>query len=343
MTAPLLEVRNLRVHFPAGGGWVHRPRGVVRAVDGVSLSLEEGEILALVGESGCGKTTLGRAILGLVAPTSGAILFEGSEVTDLAPAERRGYHRHVQMIFQDPFDSLNPRKTVLQTLAQPLRNHGLVPAREQRAAAAELLDHVGLSPGRAFLDRYPHQFSGGQRQRICIARALAVRPRIIVADEAVSALDISIRAQILKLLRKLQEEFQLSYLFITHDLGVVRSLCDRVAVMYLGRMVEEGATDSIFTLPRHPYTSALLAASPMVDPEAARRRTHIPLAGDVPSAMRPPPGCRFHPRCPIAATICREAEPPLLAFEGGRRSACHFAAEAPSWTLAAVAKREDVA
>ena len=334
MTA-LLEITGLEVHFPIGGGLFRRPRGMVHAVDGVDLTLREGEILALVGESGCGKTTLGRAILGLVEPTAGSIRFAGAEIVGQTAQARRGYHRHVQMVFQDPYDSLNPRKTVLQTLAQPLERHRVVTSGNRADAVVRLLDRVGLSPGRSFLDRYPHQFSGGQRQRIGIARALAVEPRLIVADEAVSALDISIRAQILELLRRLQREDGLAYLFITHDLGVVRSFADRVAVMYLGEVVEEGPTDSLFALPRHPYTRALLDASPVADPARARARRTAPLSGDVPSPANPPPGCRFHTRCPVARAICSREAPARHSFAGGQWSACHLAADAASWQPAA--------
>ena len=339
----LLEVRDLQVHFPIGARLLRPPAGVVRAVDGVTLSIAEGEVLAVVGESGCGKTTLARAVLGLTKPTGGVIRFRGDDVALQSTPERNAYYRQVQMVFQDPFDSLNPRKTVLQTLAQPLRIHNIVPAGEFRAEATRLLELVGLSPAALYLDRYPHQFSGGQRQRICIARALAVRPSLIVADEPVSALDISIRAQILTLLRRLQQELGLSYLFITHDLGVVRSLCDRVVVMYLGRVVEEGRTGDIFAGPRHPYTNALLAACPLPDPVRARSRKRATLTGDVPSPVNPPSGCRFHPRCPVAREICGRDEPAAREFGPGHRSACHFAAEAdtwerPAWQLAASAE-----
>ena len=327
MTA-LLEIRGLAIHYPIGGGVFRAPSGHVHAVDGVDLTLAPGEILGVVGESGCGKTTLARAVLGLVAPTAGAIAFEGANIAMQNAAASRAYRRRVQMVFQDPYDSLNPRKTVFQTLAQPLRIHAIVPRAALRAEAARLLDLVGLSPGAEFLDRYPHQFSGGQRQRICIARALAVRPDMIVADEAVSALDISIRAQILTLLRKLQRELGLAYLFITHDLGVVRSLCDRVVVMYLGRIVEEGAVEDIFTQPRHPYTAALLAACPVPDPVRARARRDPPLAGDVPSPVNPPSGCRFHTRCPVVREICRTQTPAPWQGDTGHRAWCHFADEA---------------
>ena len=323
---PLLEVRDLQVHFPVGGGLFRKPDRFVQAVNGVSLALAPGEVVAVVGESGCGKTTLARAVMGLAAPSAGSILFRGENLALHAAKAQRAYRRHVQMVFQDPFDSLNPRKTVFQTLAQPLRIHGIVPARELRREAVRLLDLVGLSPGAQYLDRFPHQFSGGQRQRICIARALAVRPSIIVADEAVSALDISIRAQILTLMKRLQAELGLAYLFITHDLGVVRSLCDRVLVMYLGQVVEEGPTEAIFDAPRHPYTAALLGSCPVPDPVAARARSAVPLAGDVPSPLDPPPGCRFHTRCPEVRDACRAVPPPPVAF-GGQTAHCHRARE----------------
>ncbi|WP_270937371.1 ABC transporter ATP-binding protein, partial [Falsiroseomonas oryzae] len=297
---PLLEVRDLAVRFPVGGGWLGRGRKLVKALDGVSLDVAAGEIVAVVGESGCGKTTLARSILGLVQPSAGSLRFRGAELAGLHGATQLAYRRAVQMVFQDPFASLNPRRTVFGTLAQPLRIHGIVPPGELRAEAVRLLDRVGLSPGAAFLDRYPHQFSGGQRQRIGIARALAVRPEVIVADEAVSALDISIRAQILALMRRLRDELGVAWLFITHDLGVVRSVCDRVVVMYLGRVVEEGPTEAIFRRPRHPYTTALINACPVPDPVLARAPRPEPLGGDPPSPVSPPPGCRFHTRCPVA-------------------------------------------
>ncbi len=333
MTA-LLEISGLAVNFPIGGGLFRAPSGHVHAVDGVDLSLAPGEVLGIVGESGCGKSTLARAVLGLVVPSAGQIVFEGENIAVQNAASRRAYRRRVQMVFQDPYDSLNPRKSVFQTLAQPLRIHAIVPRGALRQEAARLLDLVGLSPGADFLDRYPHQFSGGQRQRICIARALAVRPKVIVADEAVSALDISIRAQILTLLRKLQRELGLAYLFITHDLGVVRSLCDRVVVMYLGRVVEEGAVEDIFTQPRHPYTAALLSACPVPDPTIARARRDPPLSGDVPSPVNPPPGCRFHTRCPVAREICKLRAPEPWVGDTSHRAWCHFADEAPSWNFA---------
>ena len=327
----LLEVDGLKVHYDVGGGLLRRGSRSVRAVDGVDLALERGEVLALVGESGCGKTTLARALVGLVAPTDGSIRFEGRDLAALAGDERRAWRRAVQMVFQDPFDSLNPRKTVFAAIAQPLAIHRIVPRGEMRREAARLLDRVGLSPGAAYLDRYPHQFSGGQRQRICLARAIACRPRVVVADEPVSALDVSIRAQILGLFQDLARDLGLAAVFITHDLSVVRSLCDRVAVMYLGRIVEEGETEAVFNLPRHPYTAALLAASPVPDPVAARRAGRVPLGGDVPSPIAPPSGCRFHPRCAFCRDVCRTDPPELAPQPGGRLSACHFAGEAERW------------
>jgi oligopeptide/dipeptide ABC transporter ATP-binding protein len=329
---PLLDIEDLEVRFPVGGGWLRAPQAHVHAVSGVSLSVADGEIVAVVGESGCGKTTLARTVLGLTAATGGAIRFDGHEIGGAAGKSRSGQdRREIQMVFQDPFDSLNPRKTIYQTLAQPLRIHRVVPRRELRAEVIRLLDMVGLSPGQAYLGRYPHQFSGGQRQRICIARALALRPRIVIADEAVSALDISIRAQILTLLKDLKDQHNLAYLFITHDLGVVRSFSDRVVVMYLGQVVEEGPTEAIFARPSHPYTLALLEASPIPDPERARHRRIPPLAGDIPSPISPPGGCRFHTRCPVARDICRTVPPPVIDAGNGQHSRCHFSAEAGTW------------
>ncbi|MCC7275691.1 MAG: ATP-binding cassette domain-containing protein [Alphaproteobacteria bacterium] len=328
---PLLQVEGLEVGYETGGGVFRRGGAGVRAVAGVDLALNAGEVLALVGESGCGKTTVARALVGLLRPSAGRIRFAGRDVEALGRDDRLAWRRAVQMVFQDPFDSLNPRKTALATLAQPLRIHRIVPRAELRREAARLLDRVGLSPGAAYLNRYPHQFSGGQRQRICIARAIAVRPQVIVADEPVSALDVSIRAQILTLFQELSRDLGLATIFITHDLTVVRSLSDRVAVMYLGRIVEEGPTDAVFALPRHPYTAALLAASPIPDPVLARRLLRRPLGGDVPSPADPPGGCAFHPRCAHAAAICGTQRPVPQPQPGGGMSACHFAADAPQW------------
>ncbi len=332
MTA-LLDIEGLEVRYEIGGGWFGRGGATVRAVAGVDLSVKPGEVLALVGESGSGKTTVARALVGLLRPAAGRIRFDGRDVDTLDRDGRRVWRRGVQMVFQDPFDSLNPRKSVFATLAQPLRIHGIVPRSELRAEAARLLDRVGLSPGAAYLDRYPHQFSGGQRQRICIARAIAVRPRVIVADEPVSALDVSIRAQILTLFQGLSRDLGLASIFITHDLSVVRSLSDRVAVMYLGRIVEEGPTDAVFARPRHPYTAALLAASPIPDPVLARQLVRRPLGGDVPSPADPPSGCAFHPRCAYAADICRDVRPEATPQPTGGMSACHFADAADRWAV----------
>jgi len=314
----LLEAHDLSVEFPVAGSRHAR----LRAVDGASIAIGPGEIVAVVGESGCGKTTLARALLGLAPIAAGRIAFEGEPIDTRDAGDLRRLRRRVQMVFQDPFDSLNPRKTAFVTLSQPLRAVGGMSRAERRREAAGLLDLVGLSPGESFLDRYPHQFSGGQRQRIGIARAIAVGPRLVIADEAVSALDISIRAQILTLLVRLRRELGLSYLFITHDLGVVRSFADRVVVMYLGRIVEEGATETIFAAPAHPYTAALIAACPVPDPIAAR--APVSLEGDVPSPVDPPKGCRFHTRCAFVADICRTTAPASVAAGDDYRVACHF-------------------
>lgn len=322
---PILQIENLKVYFPVGGGIFGSPKGFVRAVDNVSLTLNAGEVVGLVGESGCGKTTVARAIMGLNQPTEGRIQLNGQPVLTATICDRKRFYRQVQMVFQDPFASLNPRKTLFQILSQPLRIHDIVSRDQLRTEAARLLNLVGLSPGEAFLERYPHQFSGGQRQRICVARAIAVRPQVVLADEAVSSLDISIRAQILTLLKELKGKLNLAYLFITHDLGVVRSLCDRLAVMYLGQIVETGQTEEIFDRSRHPYSIALLAASPLPDPEKSRQREKLVLGGDVPSPVNPPSGCRFHPRCPFAEEVCRTQLPPFKRFSNTHQSACHLA------------------
>ncbi|MBM3522529.1 MAG: ABC transporter ATP-binding protein [Alphaproteobacteria bacterium] len=314
----LLEAHDISVEFPVAGA----RRTLLRAVDRASITIASGEIVAVVGESGCGKTTLARALLGLAPIAGGSIVFAGQPVDPRSAADLRRLRKRVQMVFQDPFDSLNPRKTVFATLAQPLRAIAGVKRADRRRAAARLLDLVGLSPGETFLDRYPHQFSGGQRQRIGIARAIAVEPRLVIADEAVSALDISIRAQILTVLARLRRVLGLSYLFITHDLGVVRSFADRVVVMYLGRIVEVGATEALFATPAHPYTAALIAACPVPDPTAAR--APVSLQGDVPSPLDPPKGCRFHTRCAFVQDVCRRVEPAPTAVDENRRVACHF-------------------
>ena len=321
---PLLEVRNLVKHFYVGGGLFGGSRGVVRAVDGVSFAIRRGETLGLVGESGCGKTTTGRCILQLERPTSGEIVFEGQNLATLGEAELRPFRRRIQVIFQDPYSSLNPRMTVGQMLAEPLAVHGIVPDGARRAARVqELLRHVGLLPQHAH--RYPHQLSGGQRQRVGVARALAMEPALIVCDEPVSALDVSIQAQIINLLEDLQAEFGLTYLFIAHDLSVVRHISDRVAVMYLGKIVEIADRKSLYDSPLHPYTKALLAAVPIPDPELEARRERVVLKGEVPSPLNPPPGCVFHPRCPIAVERCSREVPELREIRPGHWAACILA------------------
>ena len=320
----LLEVRDLVKHFRVGGGLFSGGGGLVRAVDGVSFAIRRGETLGLVGESGCGKTTTGRCILQLERPTSGQVVFEGRDLTRLSEAELRPVRRRIQVIFQDPYSSLNPRMTVGQIVAEPLAVHGIVrEAGARRDRVRDLLQHVGLLPRHA--DRYPHQLSGGQRQRVGIARALAVDPALIVCDEPVSALDVSIQAQIINLLEDLQAELGLTYLFIAHDLAVVRHISDRVAVMYLGKIAELADRQELYENPKHPYTQALLAAVPIPDPEIEAQRSHTVLAGEVPSPLKPPSGCVFHPRCPIAVDRCRVDVPALREVAGGHAAACHLA------------------
>jgi peptide/nickel transport system ATP-binding protein len=323
----LVEVSDLKVYFPIKSGIVlDRHVGDVKAVDGVSLHIRRGETLGLVGESGCGKSTVGRAILRLYEPTAGRILFDGIDVTHLSEKRLRPLRRRMQMVFQDPFASLNPRHSVGRIVGEPLRVHGLAGRRDAGARVRGLLERVGLPADAA--SRYPHEFSGGQRQRIGLARSLAVNPDFIVADEPVSALDVSIQAQIINLLESLQAEFELTYLFIAHDLAVVRHISDRIAVMYLGSIVEVAPSADLYRSPLHPYTISLLSAVPIPDPEVERRRRTILLAGDLPSPANPPPACRFHTRCPyVQPTRCRDDVPPLRALAEGHEVACHWAEE----------------
>jgi len=321
----LLEAEGLVKHFPAARSLFGRPTAFVRAVEGVSFSVKAGETLALVGESGCGKSTVSRLVLRLIEPDGGAIRFEGRDLLALDPAELRAFRRKAQLIFQDPYASLNPRMTVGQILAEPLALHDLVPASSRRERVEQILRMVGLEPRVA--RRYPHEFSGGQRQRIAIARALAVEPKLIICDEPVSALDVSIRSQILNLLRDLQQRLGLAYIFVSHDLAVVKHIADRVAVMNLGQIVETAATETLFATPRHPYTRALLSAIPVPRPQAKRSR--IVLQGELPSALNPPAGCRFHTRCGYAIDRCRAEAPPLIADGTGHAAACHRVTELP--------------
>ena len=318
--SPLVEVRHLVKHFPVKSGVFSRTHAWVKAVEDVSFAIGRREVFALVGESGCGKTTVGRTLLRLIEPTSGEVLFDGAPVFELGAGELRALRRRMQIVFQDPYSSLNPRMTVGGIVGEPLRVHGLARDRALDERVAALLEQVGLDAGYA--GRYPHEFSGGQRQRIGIARALALSPDFIVCDEAVSALDVSIQAQILNLLQDLQQELGLSYLFITHDLNVVQHLADRVGVMYLGRLVETAAADDLFGEPLHPYTQALISANPVPDP--ARELEPQVLAGEVPSPLAPPPGCAFHPRCPRVMERCRSQVPELTRRGGGREIACHL-------------------
>src|SRR5499427_1307453 len=320
----ILEVRNLVKHFHLGGGFLGREPAVVKAVDNVSFEIRRGETLGLVGESGCGKTTTGRCVLQLERPTSGQVIFEGKDLTALSEAELRRVRRRIQVIFQDPYSSLNPRMTVGQIIAEPLAVHDIVPDRSARAARVqELLKLAGLLPGMA--RRYPHELSGGQRQRVGIARALAMEPGLIICDEPVSALDVSIQAQIINLLEDLQANLGLTYLFVAHDLSVVRHISDRVAVMYLGRIVELADRKALYDDPLHPYTKALLAAVPIPDPELEARRERVVLGGEVPSPLNPPAGCVFHPRCPIAVDRCRVEVPAFREVKPGHWAACLLA------------------
>ena len=320
---PLLRVENLTRHFPIMRGVFRRQVGTIRAVDGLDFEIRERETLGLVGESGCGKSTAGRVILRLHDATAGRIVFRGTDVTALDGEALRQLRPRMQMIFQDPQDSLNPRMTVGSIIGEPLVEHGVVKGGRLRERVEELLEAVGLDPG--FANRYPHEFSGGQRQRIGVARALALNPEFIVCDEPIAALDVSIQAQVVNLLEDLQERLGLTYLFISHDLGMIRHIADRVAVMYLGKIVELAPSDALYREPRHPYTRALLSAVPIHDPEREAHRERIILSGDVPSPADPPPGCRFSTRCPMAAPECAQREPEWRELHPGHWAACHFA------------------
>ena len=316
----LISIRDLKVHFPLGRSWFGRSTQVVKAVDGVTLDILAGETLGLVGESGCGKSTLGRAILRLVEPTSGEVLFRGKDLAHLSNAEMRAERRHLQIVFQDPYASLNPRMTVSQIISEPITTFKLARGDERRRRVQQLMEEVGLSP--RFLKRYPHEFSGGQRQRIGIARALAVAPDFIVADEPISALDVSIQSQIMNLLDRLRREKNLTYLFISHDLRAIQHVSDRVAVMYLGKIVELAPAKTVYSRPLMPYTKALISAVPVPDPKIEASRRRVVLEGDVPSPINPPAGCRFHTRCPYAIEACRDVEPQLVEIKPNHFAAC---------------------
>lgn len=316
----LLRVENLKKYFPLRAGVFKKVVGWIKAVDGVSFEVFPGETLGIVGESGCGKSTLGMTILRLLEPTEGRIIFAGQDITKLPASKLRPIRKDMQMIFQDPFSSLNPRMTVQAILEEGLRVHRVVPRESMQKEVEELLERVGLS--RDYIRRFPHEFSGGQRQRISIARAIALRPRLVIADEALSSLDVSVRSQVLNLLQELKKEYSLTYLFISHDLAVVRQISHRILVMYLGKVVELAPKEAFFGRPLHPYSVALISAVPVPDPDV--RRTRIILRGDVPSPLRPPSGCRFHTRCPKAQEVCGELEPPLREVEPGHFVACHF-------------------
>jgi len=311
MDEPLLEIENLQMYFPVRKGLLQWVVGHVKAVDGVSLAIAPGETLGLVGESGCGKTTVGRTVLRLYEPTGGSIRYAGRDLAELGSAEMRDLRRDLQIVFQDPYGSLNPRMTIKSIVEEGLLVHGIGTAKERLDRVKQTLEKTGLDP--SYVNRYPHEFSGGQRQRICIARALALNPNFIVLDEPVSALDVSIQSQVINLLNRLKDEFDLTYLFISHDLSVVEYISDRVAVMYLGEIVEVATSEELYRHPLHPYTQALLASVPTTDP--AQRQDRKPLAGDVPSPMNPPTGCRFHPRCPLAMEVCREVSPLPLELD----------------------------
>src|SRR6266699_2829628 len=323
-TNTLVDVRDLKMHFPLTRGIVlQRVVGYVRAVDGVSFSIERGQTLGLVGESGSGKTSIGRTIVRRYKPTSGQILFQDQDLAKLEGEALRQIRRRVQMVFQDPFASLNPRFTIGSLIAEPMHIYHVGSSSEIRERTAELLRVVGLRA--EYIDRYPHEFSGGQRQRIAVARALSINPEFVIADEPVSALDVSVRAQVLNLLQRLQQQFNLTYLFVSHDLSVVRHVADRIAVMYLGKIVELSDRDELYAAPKHPYTKALLSAIPIPDPQIEKRRKRIILSGDLPSPINIPTGCRFHTRCPMAQQICHEVDPAFERKEGREHyAACHF-------------------
>jgi oligopeptide/dipeptide ABC transporter ATP-binding protein len=330
----LVEVRSVRKYFPIRQGILQREVARVHAVDDVTFAVREGETLGLVGESGCGKSTLGRTIVRLLEPTDGQVFFRGKDISHFRARALRPLRREMQMVFQDPYASLNPRKRVGTIISDPMRIHSIGDRKERKTNVQDLLEKVGLSPEH--YNRFPHEFSGGQRQRIGVARALALRPKLIVADEPVSALDVSIQAQMLNLLDELQEEFRLTYVFIAHDLGVVRHVSDRIAVMYLGKLVELSPAEELYERPIMPYTEALLSAVPIPDPDLSERRERIVLQGDVPSPINPPPACRFHPRCRYATEICKQIEPPLVDYGNGHLAACHHPLNVDKETLARV-------